>query len=316
MNSSESEVPKGIKVIFTGLDNAGKSSIIATLMREISSIPSLRPTSGIKYRDFEFLGMRIAEWDLGGQKVYRRAYLNKEPEKIFGGTEILLSVIDVQDKERVPEALEYLKDIYDLIFSLNIKPSIYVFFHKYDPVSMIGSQAELNNFSLELRDKIKNLIDYPEIDFYRTSIFDIQTIIIAFSKILLSKNPKSTVIENTIQDYAEKLDMDALELIDDNSLVLGSFYKNRHVKSLMNAIMPFFLEVNEIFEKVPFSRPYEDKPEDQMVIQKFDKFFLFKKFNLKEIDSNFYFLNCKSDPNFHQEDFQVFVNLMKEILRY
>jgi len=316
MNSSESESPKGIKVIFTGLDNAGKSSIIATLMREFSSIPTLRPTSGIKYRDFEFLGMRIAEWDLGGQKVYRRAYLNKEPEKIFGGTEILLSVIDIQDKERIPEALEYLKDIFDLMISLNIKPSIYVFFHKYDPVSMIGSQAELNNYSLELRDKIKTILEYPAIEFYRTSIFDIQTIIIAFSKILLSKNPKSTVIENTIRDYAEKLEMDALELIDDNSLVLGSFYKNRHIKSLMNAIMPFFLEVNEIFEKVSFSRPYEDKPEDQMVIQKFDKFFLFKKFSLKQIDSNFYFLNCKNDSKFNQEDFQIFVNLIKEILRY
>lgn len=312
---SDTDNPQGIKVLFTGLDNAGKSSIIAALMKENSAFPVLKPTRGIKNRDFEFLGMQIAEWDLGGQKVYRRAYLNKDPEKIFGKTEILLSVIDIQDKKRVSEALDYLKDIYDIMMSLNINPSIYIFFHKYDPVSLIGSQAELNNHSLELREKIKNLLNYPKLEFYRTSIFDIQTIIIAISKILLSKNPKSAVIENTIREYAEKLEMEALELIDDNSLILGSFYKNRHIKSLMNAIMPFFLEVNEIFEKVSFSRPYEDKPEDQMVIQKFEKFFLFKKFSLKQIDSNFYFLNCKNDSNFNQEDFQVFVNLIKEILR-
>ena len=311
----DADNPRGIKVLFTGLDNAGKSSIISALLKETSAFPVLKPTRGIKNRDFEFLGMQIAEWDLGGQKVYRRAYLNKDPEKIFGKTEILLSVIDIQDKNRVSEALDYLKDIYDIMMSLNIKPSIYVFFHKYDPVSLIGSQAELNNHSLELREKIKNLLNYPKVEFYRTSIFDIQTIIIAVSKILLSKNPKSKVIEETIREFAEKLDMEALELIDDNSLILGSFYKNKHVEDLMNAIMPFFLEVNEIFDKVSFSRPHEDKPEDQMVIQKFGKYFLFKKFSLKQIESNFYFLNCKNDANFNKEDFQIFVNLIKEILR-
>ncbi len=166
---SDTDKPKGIKVLFTGLDNAGKSSIIAALMKDITILPALKPTRGIKNRDFEFLGMQIAEWDLGGQKVYRRAYLNKDPEKIFGKTEILLSFIDIQDKKRVSEALEYLKDIHDLMESLNIKPSIYIFFHKYDPVSMIGSQADLNNFSLELREKIKNLLNNPpELELYRT----------------------------------------------------------------------------------------------------------------------------------------------------
>jgi len=311
----EADEPPRIKVIFTGLDNAGKSSIIATIMRDSSAIPTLKPTRGVKYRDFEFLGMQIAEWDLGGQKVYRRAYLNKEPEKIFGKTEILLSVIDIQDKERIPEALEYLKDIHDLMNSLNITPSIYIFFHKYDPVSMIGSQSELNNFSLELRDRIKNMLNSSDIEFYRTSIYETKSLIIAFSRILLSKNPKSLVIKKAIKEYTNKLELDALELIDDNSLILGSYYKNKHIEELMNSITPFFLEVNEIFEKVSFSRPYEDKPEDQMIIQKFDKHFLFKKFSLKQIESDFYILNCKNDSNFNNDIFQVFVNLIKEILR-
>ena len=312
---SQSEEPKAIKVIFTGLDNAGKSSIIATLMREAESIPKLKPTRGVKYRDFEFLGMQIAEWDLGGQKVYRRAYLNKEPERIFGKTEILISVIDVQDEERIPEALDYLKDVFELMVSLHITPSIYIFFHKYDPVSFIGSQAEINNFSLKLRDQIKAMLNYPQLNFYRTSIYDIQTIIIAVSRILLQKNPKSKVIEKAIKDFADRLDIEALELIDDNSLILGSFYRNKHVKVLMNAITPFFLEVSEIFDKVSFSTPHKETPEDQMMIQKFGKFFLFKKFFIKDIESKFYFLNCKNDSNFNKEELQIFVNLVKEILR-
>jgi len=312
---SDANKSPGIKVIFTGLDNAGKSSIITALLKDNKAFSQVKPTRGIKNRDFDFLGMQIAEWDLGGQKIYRRAYLNKDPEKIFGKTEILLSVIDIQDKPRVPEALEYLKDIYNVMMSLNIRPSIYVFFHKYDPVSMIGSQAEMNNYSRELREEIKNMLNYPKLEFFRTSIFQLETIIVAISKILLSKSPKSTVIEKTIRESTERLSMDALELIDDNSLILGSFYKNKHIEELMNAITPFFLEVNEIFAKVSYSRPHEDKPEEQMIIQKFGKNFLFKKFSLKQLKADFYFLGCKSDSDFQTEEFQLFVNLIKEILK-
>jgi len=306
-----------VKILFTGLDKSGKSSIILTLLRDSSTILELKPTRGAKYRDFEFLGMRIAEWDLGGQKVYRKAYLNNEPEKILGGTEILLFVIDIQDKERISEALDYLNDIYEQFELLNIQPLIYVFFHKYDPVSMIGSQikAEINNFSLELRKRIKELLDYPKLEFYKTSIHDYQTIIVALSKILLKQNPKSQIIKNIIVDFSERLEIDALELIDDNSLIMGSFYKNSHVEKLMNAITPFFLEVNEIFEKVSFSQPYHDEIEDEMMIHKFGKYFLFKKFSLEQLESDFYLLNCKSDMFFNKDDFKIFVNLIKEILR-
>ncbi|MCP4760579.1 MAG: hypothetical protein GY870_02285, partial [archaeon] len=289
---SDTDKP-GIKVVFTGLDNAGKSSIIATLMKDISMIPALKPTRGIRNRDFKFLGMQIAEWDLGGQKVYRRAYLNKDPEKIFGKTEILLSVVDIQDKNRIDEALEYLEDIYNICMSLKIKPSIYVFFHKYDPVSVMGSQAELNNFTLELREKIKSMLNYPQLEVFRTSIFNLNSILIAVSKMLLSKVPKSKAIEETIQEYSVKLNMNALELIDDNSLILGSYYRNKRIEQLMNAVSPFFLEVNEVFAKVSYSTPHEDKHDDQMVIQKFGKFFLFKRFTVKKIESDFYFLGCK-----------------------
>ena len=306
-----------VKILFTGLDKSGKSSIILTLLHDTATIPELQPTRGAKYRDFEFLGMRIAEWDLGGQKVYRKAYLNNEPEKILGGTEILLFVIDIQDKERVAEALDYLNDIYKQFGLLDIQPFIYVFFHKYDPVSMISSQvkAEMNNFCLELRQEIKSLLDYPKLEFYKTSIHEMQSLIIAVSRILLSLNPKSKIIKNIILDFAERLEIEALELIDDNSLIMGSFYKNQHIEKLMNAITPFFLEVNEIFEKVSFPQPYHDETEDEMTIHKFGKYFLFKKFSLKDIESNFYFLNCKSDLFFKKSEFEVLANLIKEILR-
>ena len=65
------------KVLFTGLDNAGKTSIISVLKREFAQIESLTPTQGSQKRIFDFLGKTIAEFDLGGQEKYRISYLKR-----------------------------------------------------------------------------------------------------------------------------------------------------------------------------------------------------------------------------------------------
>ena len=64
------------KILFTGLDDAGKTSIILALKREYSKIAIIKPTKGAQRRIFEFLGKDISEWDLGGQERYRISYLN------------------------------------------------------------------------------------------------------------------------------------------------------------------------------------------------------------------------------------------------
>ena len=308
------EKPKGIKVILTGLDNAGKTSIILSLLRKKNELNDIEPTRGAKVRDFQFLGMDIAEWDLGGQKVYRKAYLNKQPELIFGNAKAIIHVVDIQDEKRIEDSMDYLVDIYEKLIELNVKPTIYIFFHKYDPITMIGSQVDLNNHSLLIRNAVKKLLDYPEIEFYRTSIYDFQMINMAMSKILLSHIPRSELIESSIEKFCRDLNFEALELIDENSLILGSFYFNNYSKELMNSVTPFFLEVNEILEKVPFSQPYENTTEDEMLIRKYGRFFLFKKFILREGGSNFYFLSCKRDSDFDTDGFLKFVNLIREIL--
>ena len=303
-----------LKILYIGLDNAGKSSIILTLQRDFSKIAILKPTKGAKQRIFDFLGLSVGEWDLGGQKLYRRTYF-QQADKIFGGTEIIIYVLDIQDKTRYNEALDYIKDVVEQLKILEIEPAIYIFFHKYDPVDIIGSQAEINNLSLELRDKIRSNFDYEHFDFYRTSIFDFQSIIRAMSKILLTKIPRAKVIEKTIHEYSEKIELDGLELIDDNSLIMGSYYRNRNIEKLMNAVTPFFLEINDTFNRVQVEEAYEEEDaEDQMMVQRFGKYFMFKKFKLKHGGSDFYVLTCKKDADFKEEEFDIFINLMKEVL--
>jgi len=127
-NINDSE---GKKLIFAGLDNAGKSSIILTLLREISNITIIKATKGAQRRVYEFLGIKISEWDLGGHEKYRNKYL-KQPD-LFFRADLAIYVIDVQDTQRLPKTINYLSDIIEQFLLLKIEPPIYILFHKYDP---------------------------------------------------------------------------------------------------------------------------------------------------------------------------------------
>ena len=172
LKKEEPPKPELSKILFTGLDDAGKTSIILSLQREFSKIAILSPTRGAQKRIFDFLGKEISEWDLGGQLSYRIAYL-KNPGKYFDDTEIVVYVIDVQNRVRIPEAISYLKDVVEQFRKLEIAPPIYIFLHKYDPD--LEFNQELNEIIIDgLIEKIKGVIP-PNFTYslHKTSIYAI-----------------------------------------------------------------------------------------------------------------------------------------------
>ncbi|NHJ20110.1 MAG: hypothetical protein EAX91_04140 [Candidatus Lokiarchaeota archaeon] len=306
------KVVSASKLLFTGLDNAGKTTIIYGLQREFSKIAFLKPTRGAQRRIFEFMGKEIAEWDLGGQVSYRISYL-KNPGKYFDDTEIAIYVIDVQNRVRLPEAISYLKDVVATFKKLEIAPPIYVFLHKYDPALRRNALNEMKNLEVEIKDKIKQTIDYKQIFYYNTSIYELSSIIKAISEILLSLYSKSELIEKTIVEFGKKTYSDGIVLLDDNSLIIGSYYKDEETKNLLSASTPYFLTLNDsfIFTEVQPSRQEE---ENHMIVQRFGRNFLFKQLTLKEGINPYYILMLKQDTNINKDDINSFSNLLKEIL--
>ncbi|MFX0047812.1 MAG: ADP-ribosylation factor-like protein [Candidatus Hermodarchaeota archaeon] len=300
------------KLLFTGLDNAGKTTIIYGIQREFSKIAFLKPTRGAQRRIFEFMGKEIAEWDLGGQMSYRISYL-KNPGKYFDDTEVAIYVIDVQNRVRLPEAISYLKDVVEQFKKLEIAPPIYVFLHKYDPALKRNALNEMKNLELEIKEKIKLNVEYKQIFYYNTSIYDLPSIIKAMSEILLTLYSKSELIEKTIIEFGKKTYSDGIVLLDDNSLIIGSYYKDEEIKNLLSASTPYFLTLNDsfVFTEVQPSRKDE---ENLMVVQRFGRNFLFKQLSLKEGINPYYILMLKQDTHINKEDIDSFSNLLKEIL--
>ena len=311
LKKEEPEVePESSKILFTGLDDAGKTSIILSLQREFSKIAVLSPTRGAQRRIFDFLGKEISEWDLGGQTAYRISYL-KNPNKYFDGTEIAIYVIDIQNKPRVPEAISYFKDVIKQFRKLEIEPPVYVFLHKYDPALKRGALNEMENLVVDLKEQVRKATDYKEIYFYETSVYDFSSIIAAMSEVLLSLFPKSELIEKTIVEFAKKVNSAGVVVIDDNSLIIGSYYKDDETRHLLTASTPYFLVLSDSFQSTSV---LENRFEDRMIVQRFGKNFIFKQITLKKETAPYYLLLLKDDPVFHKEDFETFALILKEIL--
>jgi len=308
----EKKITSASKLLFTGLDNAGKTTIIYGIQREFSKIAFLKPTRGAQRRIFEFMGKEIAEWDLGGQISYRISYL-KNPGKYFDDTEIVVYVIDVQNRVRIPEAISYLKDVVVQFEKLEIAPPIYIFLHKYDPALRRNALNEMKLLEVEIKEKIKKNVEYKEIYYYNTSIYDLPSIIKAMSEILLNIYPKSELIEKTIIEFGKKTYSDGIVLLDDNSLIVGSFYKDEETKNLLTASTPYFLSLNDsfVFTEV---QPIREQEENHMIVQRFGRNFIFKQLSFKEGVNPYYILMLKQDTHLNKEDIDCFSNLLKEIL--
>lgn len=301
---------EGIKLLFAGLDNSGKTSIIKVLLREAAKIAIIEATKGAQRRTYEFLGMKIGEWDLGGQEKYRGKYL-KQSNLIFGGTEILIYVIDIKDKQRISKALTYLGEIFDQFSSLDINPSIYFFFHKHDPDLSDVVRQEIKDVMLTVENKISKLTNNRDHVSYRTSIFEKNSIIRAMSEILLIKFPKSDKIKLLIQNFAEKIDAEAVQVMDNNTLMIGAFYKNDAIIPILESTSPYFLEVHDSFEKIQ-KEPWSVK--DHMVVQQKGLYFHFKKFILKRENPAYFIFICKKQKEFDSEPYNTFIRELKELL--
>ncbi len=155
-----------------GLDNAGKTSIILTLMEGTNLLTyfSLKPTQGLEITNIEAELGNYNIWDFGGQEKYRNKYL-ENIEDYVEGIERFLFVIDVQDDARYDLALDYLTSIVKALKKQlkGIRFSIYL--HKFDPLLEMSPSFN-KKVDSELTAKVLKIIPSKcECSIYKTTIY-------------------------------------------------------------------------------------------------------------------------------------------------
>ena len=221
------------KIVFAGLDNSGKTSILYTLEDRFSMLnPS--PTHGIERNNFKVLGYPIIRWDLGGQSQFRKTYLQNE--RTFDATDLLFFVIDIQDRKRFGDAGDYLDHILKMFRKLKLNPPIVLCFHKFDP-DLRKSDHIASNMQVAKQVFRRKTAGF-DVQMFETTIFEKWTLTDPFSKGILRLSSKSTILDQQLADFAKELNSETILLLDDNALLFGQYTNDSNSNDVCQIVAP------------------------------------------------------------------------------
>ncbi|MGV9204408.1 MAG: ADP-ribosylation factor-like protein [Promethearchaeia archaeon] len=238
-----------IKIVYAGLDYAGKTSFLKAIKEKYSEIIKLLPTKGLKRSEeklFSQQNSQISIWDLGGQKRYREKYI-KQSKMYLYNIDLLFYLIDVQDSERIDEALDLYKDIITSLQELNEAPPIIVCLNKYDPD--LKESTEINNNINVLTEKIKYYSKNFFIKIFKTSIFDRWSLISAYSFGLSQLSPNRDLFEQQLRIFANKTNSDAILLLNENGIILANYAKDDIFGKVFELSAPHFKTLYKTFKE-------------------------------------------------------------------
>jgi GTPase SAR1 family protein len=215
-----------LKIIVSGLDNAGKTSILTALDKKYDfakDIVHLKPTIRVEYHKMNFLRNSCIFWDMGGQSTYRDVYVQYQ-DVYFDATDLLIYVIDIQDSERFNNSLEYLDAILTFFKESEMEVPLIITFHKFDP-ELRGNEEILHQID-ELREKLLYKYSDFKILFQQTSIYDIISIVQLVSYGLSVFDDKFFEMSELLEIFLEEFKSQALMVFDRNGIIISEYYSD------------------------------------------------------------------------------------------
>ncbi|KAL5488384.1 ARL2 [Sanghuangporus weigelae] len=114
---------KEMRILFLGLDNAGKTTILKKLNNE--DVMSVSPTLGFNIKTFIHGRYTLNIWDVGGQRTLRPYWRN-----YFEQTDAVVWVVDSSDRMRMSDCKE---ELYKLLTEDRLAgASLLIFANKQD----------------------------------------------------------------------------------------------------------------------------------------------------------------------------------------
>ncbi|MFX0028336.1 MAG: ADP-ribosylation factor-like protein [Candidatus Hermodarchaeota archaeon] len=237
------------KILFCGLENGGKTSILLLLDRKFSLLATVKPTIKAKrtVHTNSLLGISIIRWDLGGQKSYRKIYLG-EKSRYFTEMQSIFYVIDIQAPEKFEESLMFLKDVVSIISETH--PNNFQFLillHKYDP-DIKNRKDIVNNISF-LEKELLSIIKNIKFSILKTSIYDDSSLLTAFSDGVFYATHKSNMFQTLLKDYMSKTYNSSTLLLDQNCFIIASRSTDEEYQRICESIAPRLTQALEKLEE-------------------------------------------------------------------
>lgn len=222
------QIKREKKLLMIGLDNGGKTSILAVLQDRFSIIKNLLPTRGVQREKLDFFGYPIISWDLGGQIAYREKYYFDKPEMFFSEADLVLYVIDVQDSDRFAESANYFRQVLSALEALNEHPPIIVVIHKSDQDFRKIHHWQNNVASIKEKfNTVFNAFKNFKITYCDTSIYQRESIMLMFSIALKNVSETSEIIEHILEDFTNTIEGKGSSIISMDGLIFGSYTRSK-----------------------------------------------------------------------------------------
>ncbi len=218
------------KIVFFGLGNAGKTSLLTALSTKYSTMKEVLPTRGLSRQQTNIFGYQVSSFDMGGQEEYRKSYFEKA-DMYFAPTDILVYCIDIQDTDRYDESLEYFRKILDTYKKYKLSMPVLVAFTKFDPD--LVNDENLNASRIKLIDKIEKLCDDFEVGYVNSSIYERNSIENLFSLSLKRVSTSGGVIQEFLEQFTKNIDARATCLISSTGLVYGTYGKTHQEEEML-----------------------------------------------------------------------------------
>lgn len=291
-----------IKLVFFGLDQAGKTSIISYIKKKepltvLKEHLKTRPTVGVDFQKIQFNEIPIILTELGGQKAIRDAYM-PNITNYFKDSNVAVFVIDSTMPERFGEALEFFRTVYQKLLDHDMLIPIKISVHKADTGVMEASGVINEIIKIISQQMNISLVELMN-SVFATSIKDPSTMASFFSSIIEESLPIRSYLTAGLTTLISLYPIDFCCLVDPelSRLPLGWVSKISELdpKTIINYLLEYTEEVEKSLEELK-------KPEEALSTIKFTisinqwiRELVFLPVYLRSGKKEFYFVFCYSD---------------------
>nr|MDO8083279.1 ADP-ribosylation factor-like protein [Candidatus Sigynarchaeum springense] len=239
---------RSLKIVFAGLDNSGKTSMILGLEKKYSNLAQVQPTKGVSRSQSTIFGVSIAVWDLGGQDSYRAQYVKDAAELYLFDIDLLFYLIDVRDNKRFEESVDYYKQILNVLAKFEQNPPVIVCLHKSEATQEPSAQSALKKSIEAARELFSAASEDFSIKFFETSIFEPYSLSTAFSYGLAALSPNRDIFRHQLEKLAKHSAAKGILLVSEKGIIMSDYAVDEESGKLFELSAPHFTALYSNFE--------------------------------------------------------------------
>ncbi len=239
------------KIAVVGLAGVGKTCLLKTLFHEFDEIDIIEPTHNIERSMTEFLVHPLSIWDFGGQLKYTRNYLSS-PHKYFHQISQLFFIVDVQNTDKIQEAIDYFNLVVSRVNLCNPNTHITIIYNKFDPIfpDPLVLSSNLEKFKIQALMILKSFgFGYQA---FRTSFYAPMLVMTAFSKSMLENPAIYDEISSSLAKFANIHKIDGAIVFTPQGFGLGYYISEKLKKiELRELFIKFFTKIEQMYDLMP-----------------------------------------------------------------